>query len=260
VDTLIHRLPGDRFEELRELTRSAAKRRKAGQYIVEGPHLVEAALEAKASIEEVLFTEQARAEHDEIFEKAGRAGVKSYQIAEKAAERLSDTQSPQGVFAVVRFPAQSKSGLGNAVLVLDDVQDPGNVGTLLRTASWFGIRDLLLTTGTADPFSPKVLRATQGGVFNMNIAAPQPIEEIVRSLKSLGYQLVATVMESATPIHQFKPKGKYAILLGSEARGLSPKAVEQAEVRVTIPRTGEGESLNVAVAGAIVMWELSRER
>src|SRR5258706_2100165 len=155
---MIESITKARVEEIRNIIRDSAERIRLSSFVIEGPHLLERAFEsAPGRIREIFFTESALEENQALFKHAERNNIRSYQITVKQAERLSDTKAPQGIFGLVAMPedlgklpvASTESSL---VIALDDVQDPGNVGTIIRTAAWFGVRQILLSAECADPY------------------------------------------------------------------------------------------------------------
>jgi TrmH family RNA methyltransferase len=250
-----------RANHIRGLLRDARARRGDSEFVLEGPHLLEAAIEkAPKLIEYVAFTQDAVVRHTALLDRAEAAGIAVHSLAAKLAYRISDTEEPQGIFAVARMP-RSAHLRGNAILVLDGVQDPGNVGTIIRTAVWFGIQDMLLGEGTADPFAPKVVRSTQGAIFDVGIEQSADLAKRLTDLRNVGWQiLAATLAETAKSIFEIAFPEKVILLLGAEARGIRPELLELASDQIVIPKYGAGESLNVAISAAIILAEFCRKR
>lgn len=220
--------------------RRARTRKESGLTLVEGPHLFAEATAAGAEIVTVFST-------DPSPEETG--GAEWVVVTPEVLARLSDTVTPQGPVAVMQVP---ESGPVRRDHLAVEVSDPGNAGTLIRTAAAFGL-DVVFADDAVDPWSPKVLRAAAGGHFHTTIgSAPS------------GCGRIATVAHGGLPIHELPlvldPDRIWAILIGSEAHGLDPDAVADADVRVTIRMPGGVESLNAAVAGAIMVYEFSRWR
>ena len=152
-------------KDMRALTQRASIRAERKQFLVEGPHLLEAALEhAPHLLVQIAMTAHAAERYPHLLDRCNT--VACYSMSEKLAARASDTEESQGVFAVLRTPEPEEDASGDIAIALDGVQDPGNVGTIIRTAAWFGVKSVLLGQGTADPFAPKVVRATQGAIFS----------------------------------------------------------------------------------------------
>jgi len=183
-----------------------------------------------------------------------------YSVPAKLSAKISDTEEPQGIFAVISIPSAEKI-TGDFAIALDRVQDPGNVGTIIRTAAWFGIRSLILGEGTADPYAPKTVRATQGAIFDVNVECGANLLTRLKSLRAESWRVVATTLESnAKPLYDFKFQKKTVLLFGSEAHGISKEILDIADEKIAIPRFGFGESLNVAASAAVVLYELRRRQ
>ena len=237
---LSHRNP--RVAETARLHR-AEERRSRGLTLLEGPHLLEEAVAAGEAVPEVYALPEDRA----AVAWASQAGAELVVVGEEALKRLSSTQSPQSPVAVLEIPTRALDA-SRSVLVAWHISDPGNLGTMIRTAAAFGL-DVAVTAGSADPWSPKVLRAGMGGHF-------QTVVVEVEDLDSLEAVRVATVMSGGVSPRDL-PLGRLAILIGSEAHGLPAEVVEHADVQVTIPMTGPTESLNAAAAATILAYEAS---
>ncbi len=229
----------------------ARERRETGRSLIEGPNLLAEAI-AGGVLPRVIF---ALAGDEPSAALANLHGVTLVRVDEGALLRLAGTRTPRGPVAVFDVPGTVASLADPpGVLVSWGVGDPGNVGTLIRTAAAFGW-GFAHTPGTADPWSPKVLRAGAGAQFR---AHPVPITEL-RDLETAGLVPVATVVEGGAPPDSL-PGGRYAVLIGEEAAGLPDDVAAAASKRLTIPMPGGSESLNAAVAAAIVVYELSRRR
>jgi TrmH family RNA methyltransferase len=237
---LSHRNP--RVAETARLHR-VEERRNRGLTLLEGPHLVEEAVAAGEAVVEVY----ALVEDRSAGAWATKAGAELVLVGEEALKRLSSTQSPQSPVAVLEIPTRGLE-VSRSVLVAWRISDPGNLGTMIRTAAAFGL-DVAVTAGSADPWSPKVLRSGMGGHFQTAVVE-------VDGLEALEAVQVATVMSGGVAPRQLPP-GRLAILIGSEAHGLPDEVVAQADVRVTIPISGPTESLNAAAAATILAYEAS---
>jgi TrmH family RNA methyltransferase len=235
-----------RVVETARLHRSR-NRRQTGRTIIEGPNLLEEAL-AAGVIPEVVF---ALASDQRSAELAAAHDVELAPVDAAALERIAATENPRGPAAVITVPAPGKIGLRPAVVAWE-LADPGNVGTLIRTAAAFGW-DFGHTSGTADPWAPKVLRAGAGGHFRVLIGAVGSVEE----LDDAGLTTVATVVSGGVAPNGLG-SGRFAVLVGEEAAGLPADVVAGAALRVTVPMPGGMESLNASIAAAIVIYELSQ--
>lgn len=222
----------------------AEERRGRGQTLLEGPHLVGEAVAAGVRMVKVF----ALADDLDGVRWAEQSGGELITVGEGALERLSGTKSPQGPVAVIDIPERPLDP-SRSVLVAWQISDPGNLGTMIRTAAAFGL-DVAVSEGSVDVWSPKVLRAAAGGHFHTNLAEisdPAQIDAV----------RVATVVKGGEPLGKL-PAGRLALLIGSEAHGLPGHIVDAADLRVTIPMPGPTESLNSAVAAAILIFVATR--
>ncbi len=184
-----------------------------------------------------------------------------YALSEKQSEKISDTRSPQGMYALIAKPIAASSQDSKTILALDGVQDPGNVGTIIRAAAWFGVSELLIGAGSADPYSPKTIRSTQGEIFSVTCDTTAALPVSLKQKHAAGYKILTTTLEpSACSIYKETFEEKLVIVFGSEAHGVSAEITALADRQITIPRFGVGESLNVAMSAAIILSEVSRRR
>jgi len=246
------------FKALAKLASSAAERRRSGHSVIEGAHLVEACLEAGHPVETVFVSRRA-AETPEVERLLARARDSTQiALADALFESVSSVESPTGILAVLATP------VGRAVpadarfcLALADLQDPGNVGTLLRSAAAAGVEHVLLSPGCAFAWSPKVLRAGQGAHFALNIVEGADLAAFLAAFRGKSVALAGEATES---LYEADLRGPIAFLVGNEGAGLSPDLARAASVRVRIPMPGRAESLNAGVAGSIALFEAVRQR
>jgi len=248
-----------RSKHIRELLNNPRARRGDSEFVIEGPHLIEAALEkAPKLILYLAVTEKAIERHPELLERAAALGLSCCAVSPKHAGRITNATEPQGWFAVLRMPRPVELR-GDVVIALDGLQDPGNVGTIIRTAAWFGVETILLGNSTADPFAPKVVRSTQGAIFDVSLETGGNLVKRLSDLRTSGWEIVATTLDpAATSVFGTTFPNRCILLFGKEARGLSPELLEISNSRLVIPKFGSGESLNVAASAAIVLAELRR--
>ncbi|MBE3595570.1 MAG: RNA methyltransferase [Hydrogenibacillus sp.] len=257
--------------------KTAKGRKAAGAFLVEGPHLVQEALGASA-VTDVMIGERALEaawaapllEQVEALRTTSRLRASGqrppllWRLSAAAAGRLAETESPQAVYAVVRRPdarAVLEGALSSAhsALILDAVQDPGNVGTLIRSADAFGVGFVLVGTGSADPWSGKVLRSAQGAHFHLPIAH-LPLPSALAALRRAGYALYAAAPRGPLDIEAAPKAERRALIVGNEGRGLTDDVLAFADYVVRIDIPGRAESLNVAVAASIALYVLSRKK
>lgn len=198
-----------------------------------------------------------------LAEAAARRGSEIMQVTPSVAKALSDTPTPQGVVAVVRHSQTSLDELPverGLVLVLDAVRDPGNAGTLIRSAVAAGCDAAVLTATAVDPFAPKVVRASAGAIFHVPIVTDTPIERALGVLASKGFRSVGADARSPVSYDSIDLSVPTALVVGNEAHGLAGATVSLLDDTVSIPMPGPAESLNVGIAGSLLLFEAVRQR
>lgn len=223
-------------------------RRESGCFLVEGRKMVEEALASAFDVETVLVQEG--------MELPDGLTMPVYELPAHVLAAVCDTKTPQGIAAVVRMKEQS--ALGKHIVVLDGVQDPGNVGTIIRTADAAGLDGVLLSTQCADVFSPKVLRATMGSIFRMNLRTTDDLPGELTKLREKGYSILSSQLDGTAFYERQGVAERFALIIGNEGNGVSEQVQQTATHRVRLPMRGGAESLNAAIAAAIMMYELMR--
>lgn len=242
-----------------------SRREKTGLYLLEGEHLVVEALRAGAELEVVLYDKEfaASPKHAKLLEQLTRTGYRCVEVSTPELNRAAATVTPPGILAIARQRKISIESLLASqevfLLVADGVQDPGNLGTILRTAAAAGCTGALLTTGTVDPYNEKVVRASMGALFYLPVVSGLEPGEIVSRLKDRAKIIVGHVAGEVF-YHECDYKGDLALVVGNENRGPSLEILAQAYARVKIPLWGPVESLNVAVAAGLLLYEAARHR
>jgi TrmH family RNA methyltransferase len=252
------------IQRLRRLSRRRSSRSGEGAYVVDGPVLIGDALDAGVPLDEVVAEPGAPAQ---LLDRLAAAGVPVRSVAPGTLARVTDTTTPQQVAAVARMAdaaldvAADAAATGPLALVLVGVADPGNAGTLLRSAEAAGARAVAFCDGSVDPYGPKCVRSSAGSVFRLAVVRDAPSAEAIDALRARGLTTVATVTRgSAAAYDRVDLAGPVAVVLGSEAHGLPQGLAEGVDTAVTIPMTGRTESLNVAMAGTILCFESLRQR
>jgi len=247
-------------KEIVKLLSDAKFRRKSGRFAIEGARLCEDAARSNVRITAALATLSAAQRYAAQWQVIRQAAACVYTISDAVAKHLSDTDAPQGVFCVCEAAEQELLVREDGVyLALEDMQDPGNLGTVIRTAEAFGADGLLLSKGCCDRYNPKVLRASMGGVFRLPMQVCDDLTETLSALSQTMPVLACVVDSDAAPIMTVPKNGAVAVI-GNEGNGLTAQAVEACNARVTIPMAGRAESLNASMAAGVVLWELCRER
>ena len=291
---LITSVNNQRVKEVANL-KQKKYRTESGTFFAEGLRAVQEAVQY-ADVTELFYTKAGR--RDEVLKAAGNVpadtkeksgnmnnlnhnnagiakkrneaanGIRMYQVDEKVMAKLSDTKAPQGVLAVIRTPEQSLRQLrpgtasdNNApVIILDRVQDPGNLGTIIRTADAVGALGLILLEGCVDAYSPKVVRASMGSLFHLPVVQDVTAEEALTWCYRNGYEPAATALKNAQNVYKADISKKMAFLFGNEANGVAEELQAAVETRLFIPMAGLAESMNVAMAAGIILFEGLRQR
>ena len=221
-------------------------RRENGLFLAEGRKMAEEALASAFDVEALLLRENTDFPVPE--------NTAAYSLPDRVFDSLCETKTPQGVIAVVR---QRELPLhGTRLVVLDGVQDPGNVGTIIRTADAAGFDGVILSEACADPFSPKVLRSTMGSIFRMPIAAKSPLAAYLAELKENGWTILSSQLDGEPFFEREAVKEPFCLVIGSEGNGVTPEVRAVATQRCRLPMQGGAESLNAAIAAGIMMYDL----
>lgn len=245
------------LKALRALLGDARRQRAEGRTVLEGPHLVATALDHDVRPDLVVVSENALA-HAEVEALLARlAGIETLCLPDALFRSLSELAAPLGILARIAVPPAPTFAVRDDCLLLDAVQDAGNVGTLLRTAAAAGVRDVLLGPSCAGAWTPRVLRAAQGAHFALAIREQVDLSGFLNSYPGLS---VATVAHAGVSLYELDYGGPVAWLFGNEGAGLAAALIATASQRVTIPLAAGSESLNVAAAAAICLFEMRRQR
>jgi TrmH family RNA methyltransferase len=231
-------------------------RQRAGRFLAEGPNLVEAA-HRRGLVVEVFATEAAYSRFEDLL---GQTRI--HLVTDKAAKALSDTVTPVGLYAVCTLPEAELAAVLSAspklVLVGVETSEPGNAGTLIRIADAMGADAMVLAGHGVDPYNGKCLRASAGSIFSLPVIADPDATAAVTALRGAGLQVLATTLDGDTSLESATLAVPTAWLFGSEAHGLAPELAALAHARIRIPMRGNAESLNVASAASICMYQSSR--
>ena len=247
-----------RIIHIRKLQNNARLRRRERAFIAEGVRLVEEAFKAGWYPSTLLYTEDLPNRGMEIIHNYKTLGVEVLPVSSHVMQGASDTQTPQGILALLPMPDPSIPDSLDFTVILDRLRDPGNMGTILRTALAAGVDAVILTPGTVDPFSPKVVRAAMGAHFNLPLLqlAWDDIASLVRS-KNLSCFLADST--SGQSFDQPKYTSPLTIIIGGEADGAGVESLELSPQRIHIPMVGKVESLNAASAAAVLIFEVVRK-
>ena len=243
---------------VRALLGRAKERREAGAFVVEGVRLVEEAAKANWSFETVLYDKSLTERGMSQVEGLRSSGVDVEEISENLMKSLSETETPQGILAVLKFTELPMPASLDFVLIPDQIRDPGNLGTLLRSAAATGVQAVLLPPETTDAFAPKVVRAGMGAHFRLPIREME-WDEIKVMSKSANLQMYLADMDGKS-CWEIDLRQPLALIVGGEADGASAQARKLANEQISIPMAGNIESLNAGVAGSVLMFEVVKQR
>jgi RNA methyltransferase, TrmH family len=260
-----------RVQRLRRLVVRRSTRDGERAFVVEGAKLLDEALDAGAPVESLYVAPGASASAGPaaVIERAVEAGIRVFDLAPGVIERVSGTTSPQPVLGVAGYvdvgidalrPAVTAPGGTGPVVVCVDVRDPGNLGTVLRSAEASGAAGVICCQGTVDVYNPKSVRASAGSLFHVQVVSGGDPVEVLSTLGDWGVRRLATRPSGGTPYFRADLTRPSAIVLGNEASGLPAEVEELVDAVMTIPMTGRGESLNVGMAAAVLCFEAARQR
>jgi len=240
-------------------------RYKHSAFLIEGPHLIEMALASGAGIKKVFFTSafQTIMETRGLLRNLAKKTGEIFEIADHIIGRLTDTETPRGIVAVVSYQPLpiEKLHLGgrDVFTVIDGIQDPGNLGTIIRTADAAGAEAVVILPGTSDVFTPKAIRSTAGSIFNIPIVYTDTAG-LISWLGDRKIKLLVTAVDAEKSIYEADLKGPLAMVFGNEAHGACATLKKAADLLLNIPIYGKAESLNVAASAAICLYEVVRQR
>jgi TrmH family RNA methyltransferase len=250
----------ERLREVARLTASSRERRKSGHCVLEGAHLIDV-YRARIGAPQTLVVVDDRIDDAEIARVIEHTPpARTLVVSRKLFAEIASSPPDVGALAVVTTPRAQPTRPGAFCLLLEDVQDPGNVGSIIRTAAAAGVEQVLLSRHCAFAWSPKVLRAGQGAHFLTTLVEDVDLVEWTGTFRRDGGRVCASAVAAGTPLHHANLRGRVAIAIGSEGRGLSDELRAAADQRVTIPMAAGSESLNAAAAAAVLLFEAVRQR
>ena len=236
----------------KKLSTTRKERDKFAEFLVEGFHLTEEALKKKDLIKSLIVREGV-----DIPEGWDIDDVPQYSVTAAVSKEISETEHSQGIFAHCAQPEFSaeEQQSWTTLLLIDAVQDPGNVGTMIRTASASGIDAVVLGKGSADPYNPKTVRSAQGSHFQIPVVKGE-LMDWTKAIKERKIPLFGTALTNAIPVHEAETQTQFALIVGNEGSGVDPVLLQQTDHNLIVPLYGSAESLNVAVATGILLYSL----
>lgn len=231
-------------------------------YIVEGIKMVKEAILEKASIKQIIICDDC--EKTDSIPKELMYEIAKYDclyVTSKVFKYISEVQTPQGVLAVVEKNNRDEDINYNEdiIVALDDIQDPGNLGTILRTVDSVGLTQILVSKGTADPYNPKVVRSSMGAIYRVKVIECEDLLETLKEVKRNKFKILVSSLKESNSIYNVK-YNKKVLVIGNEANGVEEKIMNIADEKIKIPMLGKTESLNAAVATGIILYEYVRQK
>ena len=256
------------LKQVSALLKKAKERKERKAFVVEGPRMVvEAPVESLKAVYVAESFEKNQENQNllkELEKKCQDAGAVFETVADAVFKNVSDTQTPQGIMAVVAMPEYSFEQLLDGdkthLLILESIQDPGNLGTMLRTGEGAGITGVIMNKTTVDLFNPKTIRSTMGSIYRMPHYVTEDLSETLRVLKEKGISLYAAHLKGEHYYTEEDYTSGCAFLIGNEGNGLSDEIANQADTYIKIPLEGQVESLNAAISATLLMYEANRQR
>lgn len=237
-------------------------RDQESKFIVEGIKMIKEAILENANIDKIVICEECinngTIDKELLYEIAKEDCI---YVTENVFNTLTDVTNPQGILAIIKKQSNEENISYNEdiIVVLDGIQDPGNLGTILRTVDSVGLSQIILSEKTADPYNPKVVRSTMGAIYRVNIIRSNNIIETLKNMKKNKYEIAATYLNTNESIYDID-YSKKAIVIGNEANGVSKEVIDLADIKVKIPMLGKTESLNAAVATGVILYEYVRRK
>ena len=234
----------------------------SNEYIIEGIKLIQEAIQEKAKIKQIIICEEC--EKAEAIPKEIMYEIARYEciyITKKLYNYLTEVKTPQGILAVIEKESNEKNidYTQEIIVALDGIQDPGNLGTILRTVDSIGLTQILVSKDTADSFNPKVVRSTMGAIFRVKVIECEDLEKTLKKIKKHKFEIVVTSLQTKNSIYDID-YNKKVIVIGNEANGVQEKIQKLADKKVKIPMLGKTESLNASVATGIILYEYVRQK
>ena len=237
-------------------------RDESNEYVVEGVKLVEEAVKENAKIKQIIVCEDTTRTYEiPTHIMLEIAKYECIYVTDKIFSSITQVTNPQGVMAIIEKNSENQEidYTQDIIVVLDDVQDPGNLGTILRTVDSIGLNQIIVSKGTADAFNSKVVRSTMGAIFRVKIIEVENLTQAIKEMRKHHFKLMVTSLQTENSIYDID-FNKKIIVIGNEANGVSKEIQDMADEKAKIPMLGRTESLNASVAAGIVMYEYVRQK
>ena len=241
-------------EIIKNIKKLKEKKYRLDSYIVEGIKMVKEAINENQEIALIAIREDFKIDFD-------TKNTKIITISNKIFNDISDVKTPQGILAVIKKNQNNQIETNsNYILALDSLQDPGNMGTIIRTADSANINQIIINKTTVDPYSPKVIRSTMGAIYRTNIIEVEDLKATLKEMKLKGFQIITTDLKATQSIYDINYNNKTVVVIGNEANGVSQEILQTADKKVIIPMLGKTESLNASIAASIMIYEYVRQK
>ena len=241
-------------EIIKNIKKLKEKKYRLDSYIVEGIKMVKEAINENQEIALIAIREDFKIDFD-------TKNIKTVTISNKIFNDISDVKTPQGILAVIKKNQNNQIETNsNYILALDSLQDPGNMGTIIRTADSANINQIIINKTTVDPYSPKVIRSTMGAIYRTNIIEVEDLKATLKEMKLKGFQIITTDLKATQSIYDINYNNKTVVVIGNEANGVSQEILQTADKKVIIPMLGKTESLNASIAASIMIYEYVRQK
>ena len=241
-------------EIIKNIKKLHDKKYRIDSYIVEGIKMVKEAISENQLIELIAIREDFEINFD-------TKNIKIITVSSKIFNDISDVKTPQGILAVIKKkPNKQIETNTDYILALDSLQDPGNMGTIIRTADSANINQIIINKTTVDPYSPKVIRSTMGAIYRTNIIEVEDLKTTLKEMKSKGFQIITTDLKATQSIYDINYNNTTVVVIGNEANGVSQEILQTADKKVIIPMLGKTESLNASIAASIMIYEYVRQK
>lgn len=252
----------ERIKYTKSLLKSK-KRNQEKKFMIEGYRIVKQAMQCSATIDYIVYNDEFlnKDEHKEFIQGLELEGYKMYKTTNKLFKEMCDTEKSQGIIAVVEYKEYSLDDslkeASDFIVVLDRIQDPGNMGTIIRTADAAGAQSIILLKGCVDVYNPKVIRSTMGSIFDINIV--NCVDEDLDIIKNKGFNIVSSYLNTDNYYNRVDYGDKVALVIGNEGNGIKDEIIDKSDILVKIPIYGKAESLNAAMASGILMYEIKNK-
>ena len=241
-------------ELIKNIKKLKEKKYRLDSYIVEGIKMVKEVINENQEIALIAIREDFKIDFD-------TKNIKTVTISNKIFNDISDVKTPQGILAVIKKNQNNQIETNSDyILALDSLQDPGNMGTIIRTADSANINQIIINKTTVDPYSPKVIRSTMGAIYRTNIIEVEDLKATLKEMKLKGFQIITTDLKATQSIYDINYNNKTVVVIGNEANGVSQEILQTADKKVIIPMLGKTESLNASIAASIMIYEYVRQK